>query len=107
MAETTVVTKAYYKANIKPKVGSLMFPGEYYDITRFVNFKKPICSLTKNQIFAIFVTTDRHPAFKNITNSLIPYEFPMLAISSADGAFEDQGMFYVSFPVGDVYIVSK
>lgn len=109
MAETTIVTKAYYEANIKPKVGNLLFPNEFYDCSFCVNMNKVnkrFVNLPKGKkILAIIVTTNLHPNFKNISNKAMPFECPICVDSSMDEAFEIMGDFFTYYAIGDVYIV--
>lgn len=113
MTSISFITNSEYKATLQAEQGSLMFPGNYYDCSRFVdkkavrdNFKE---ELKGKRIVHILVHTDTSPGFKNIANRDIPYKECVCASEDQDGAEREMmcgRLMYVSYqPVGDAIIV--
>ena len=113
MTTVSFMTNAEYKATLQAEQGSLMFPGNYYDCSRFVD-KKAVRKVFKEElkdkrIVHILVHTDNSPGFKNIANRDIPYKDRICASEDQDGAEREmmcgQMMYVCHQPVGDAIVV--
>jgi hypothetical protein len=117
MTTIEVITKKQYEEQIEGKVGSFIFPSEWYDCSHNVDMnklKKNIKDLLPKgkKIDKVLITTDENPRYKNVANPLIPYIYVSCADQTTDGAFyytSNHGfkMWATMFPVGDAIIVLK
>ena len=63
------------------KIGSLLFPSEYYDATYNCDLKKvrkAVPELAGQRIYKVLITTQKHPNFRYIVNEKITYKQAML-----------------------------
>lgn len=113
MTTVSFMTNAEYKATLQAERGSLMFPGNYYDCSRFVDKKEVrdnfIDELKDKRIIHIMVHTDKSPGFKNKANRDIPYKDSVCASKDQDGAELEMMcgrlMYVCHQPVGDAIVV--
>lgn len=107
-----VITRAEYETKYAERVGSLMFTSQWWDIDSYVDKKK----LRKNikdqlpkgkKILKVLVAERCNPRYKNVANLLVPYEYPVCAIQTQDGAYYNPkwGNWEVKNPLGDAIIV--
>ena len=115
MTTTQVITKTEFKNKYQSKLGSLLFPSEYYDCLHYCNEEELIKNLPTPlpkgaKILSVLITTDESPIYKNIANKLVPYRTPLCADRHTDGAYfytSKRGfqMWATDHPVGDAIIV--
>ena len=118
MTTIQVINQATFQEQYGNKVGSLMFPDEWYNCLSYVNKTK----LRKNikdklpkgaRIIGVLIATQSNPNFKNIVNEAIPYETAVCADKDQAGAYYKtyEGMTFScwvsDFPVGDAIVVYK
>ena len=119
MTHLLVITKTeFVDAGYPAKMGSLMFPAEYYDCKHHVDCPKLKKSLirdynmpTGRRILKVLITTPNHAWFKNVSNTEIPYKNAVCADEKTDGAYRKNypemnfSMWATDFPVGDAVVV--
>lgn len=116
MTTVTVISKATYEAEYNDKVGSLLFPSDWYDCLSYVDTTK-LRKNIKNQlpseatILRVLIPVDTSSRYKNIANRKIPYKVPMCADRTQEGAYYKEypemnfAMWASDFPVGDAVVV--
>lgn len=111
---TTVISYEEFQTSLKDKVGSLMFPDELYDASRFCD-KTKIRKLIKEQlpekarIHAVLVHTTASPLFKPVANKGIPYKMEVATFAESDGAYrcKSYGGWVSKMPLGDAIVIFK
>lgn len=96
-------------------VGSLMFPGDYYDCSRSIDKKHLRKQFAKElegkRIVSVLIHTEESEGFKNIQNPSIKYKNRMIGCEKMDGAYRavleeaDRYFWWADHPVGDAIIV--
>ena len=120
MTTIRVIDNAEFKSDFAPKLGSLMFPAEYYDCKHHVNTAKLRKNLEKEgivlpkgaKLLRVLVQTTNHTDFKNEQNVKVPYKHPICASQNDAGAYyktyPEMGgfaMWATDFPLGDAIVV--
>ena len=118
MTTIRVITTSEFKSEFQSKMGSLMFPSDYYDCKHHVDYLKLKSNLWgsdliehRQRILRVLITTTNHSGFKNVSNLEIPYKKPVCADEKTTGAYrkhypEMNFTSWVSdYPVGDAVIV--
>jgi hypothetical protein len=118
MSSTTITLISNYKfeKDYESKLGSLMFPTEWYDCLCYVNTTKLRKNLPKlpkgSKILGVLVPTTNNPEFVNQQNTAVPYETPVCADKTTDGAYYKTypnmggfAMWATDHPVGNAIIV--
>jgi len=116
--ETTMQTTVKFITTKERKtmhVGSLMFPGYYYDCGHNVDkkhLKKQFAKeLEGKRIMGVLIHTEDSSEFKNIQNKSIQYKTRMIGCEKMDGAYRarleetDRYFWWTDHPVGDAIIV--
>ena len=116
MTTIQVINKATFEEQYGNKVGSILFPSDWYDCLSYVNTTK----LRKNikdqvpkgaRILGVLVPTTASPTYKNVANKQVPYKTPLCADRNQDGAYYKTypemnfAMWASDFPVGDAIVV--
>jgi hypothetical protein len=116
MTTVTVISKARYEAEYNDKVGSLLFPSDWYDCLHYVDTTK-LRKNIKNQlpsgatILRVLIPVDTSSRYKNIANRKIPYKTALCADRTQEGAYYKEypemnfAMWASDFPVGDAVVV--
>ena len=107
----TIISKAEY-IEMSKEIGSIMFGGNYYDCTHYVDLKALQKKLkSKKTIKKVIVMTQEHPEFKNVANTDISYKTPLCADKTYAGAYYkvypemDFAMWATDNPIGNAFIV--
>ena len=113
----TVISIDKFVNEYQDKLGSLMFPAEWYDCSHHVDLKKlrkNIPPLPKrSRIMRVLVATDNNPEFLNKQNKQVPYKTPVCALENFDGAYirycsyTGTRMCVADYPVGNVVVVAS
>ena len=113
----TVISIDKFVNEYQDKLGSLMFPAEWYDSSHRVDLKKlrkNIPPLPKaSRIMRVLVATDNNPEFLNKQNKQVPYKTSVCADKSLDGAYYKNypemnfSMWAVDYPAGNVVVVAS
>lgn len=113
-----VINLATFEEQYGDKVGSLLFPDEWYDCEKYVDKVKLRMNIKDKlpngvRIVKVLIPVDTSPRFKNIANRLVPYKNPLCASKEQDGAYYKTypeinfAMYASDFPVGDAIVVYK
>ena len=121
MATINIISNATFKGKeFKNKMGTLMFPSQFYDCTYYVDVPELQKALIANgfqlakgaKILNVLTQTDEHPEYKNIQNKIVRYKTPLCGSTGMDGAFYHQSpripdlqYWALYHPVSDVTIV--
>jgi hypothetical protein len=115
----TLVSKTQFEKDYASKLGSLMFPAEWYDCLHHTNTTKlrnNLPALPKgSKILRVLVPTTNHAEFVKKQNKLVPYKTPVCASQTDDGAYyktyPEMGgfaMWATDYPLGNaIVVVSK
>lgn len=115
MATVEVISKTRYKAEFESRVGTLMFPSDYYNCLHHVDKQKLRKHLGESipkgrRILAVLVANSSSDSFKNIKNEAIFYKDPVYTDESMDGAYlYPEGIntfvYVTNHPIGDAFVV--
>jgi hypothetical protein len=115
MTTIQVITNDEFMDKYSRKLGSLLFPGEYYDCkhhTDLIELRKnlPIDLPARAKILRVLVATLNSPEFKNIANLFVPYKHALCASEQADGAYlklqsNYESVWVTDHPVGDAIVI--
>jgi hypothetical protein len=114
----TIVSKYNFEKDYASKLGSLMFPAEWYDCLHYVDTAKLRKNLPKlpkgSKILRVLVPTTNNPEFVNQQNTAVPYKWAVCADKETDGAYYKEypgrnfAMWATDHPVGNaIVVVSK
>jgi hypothetical protein len=111
----TIVSKTQFENDYQSKLGSLMFPAEWYNCLHHTNttkLRKNLPTLPKgSKILRVLVPTTNHPDYINKQNKAIPYKHSVCADQTTDGAYHKSypemnfAMWVTDHPVGNAIIV--
>jgi hypothetical protein len=117
MTTVSFITKETYDCDFKEGLGSLMFPGDYYDCQSYLDKRKLRKQfkeeLAGKRLYAVLLHTDNSKQYKNIQNKQIKFKTPLVADETTDGAYKRNfpdnealsRFWYYDHPVGDVIVV--
>jgi hypothetical protein len=116
MTTIQVISEATYQEEYRNKVGSMLFPSDWYDCLHYVNTtklrKNIINQVPKGARFVkVLVPVDTSSRYKNVANRKVPYKIPVCADRTQDGAYYKEypemnfAMWASDFPVGDAIVV--
>ena len=119
MTTIKVIDNGEFKKVYADKLGSLMFPAEYYDCKHHVNTAKLRKNLEKEgiillkgaKLLRVLVPTTNNENFKNEQNIKVPYKHPICAAQTDDGAYQKSypEMNYITwvndYPLGNAIVV--
>lgn len=111
----TIISKNLFEKDYQDKLGSLMFPAEWYDCLHHTDtrkLRKNLPSIPKgSRVLRVLVPTANHPEFVNKQNKTIPYKHSLCANEGDDGAYYKTypemnfAMWATDYPLGNAVIV--
>ena len=109
-AKTYVKDKKWYEENIKPYVGSLMFPNKFYECSHHVNTKATkkalgLKSKGRGKKLRVFILTNDSEDFDERANPQIKYKYEVSALPSHPLGKDGEWGFMAPCPQGTAYVI--